>query len=273
MNQGDRERLELAYRVWHADQLSGTELEAGVRRVTRAMRGHRRADPAKRVVSLGAAALALCAALAYGATGGGFRLAGPAEPSASEAPSYLSKGARATARRAHTLSHATRLEGAKTREQVPVPVLESEALEVDADARDAAEKPAGSSAASASSSSSGAPSGAAAPGGKPRAAARKPGAARSATSAEPAANSWREVGAALEAEDESRARTLLRDLATDAPDASTRAKAQLGLAQLAVSRGECNRASAIALRVARTPGVDEKLVDRAHNLVMRCERR
>jgi hypothetical protein len=272
MNPKDSERLEIAYRAWHADRISDTEIELGVRRVTRAMRGHRRFDPAKRVVSLGAAGLALCAALAYGATGGGFRRTGPAEPSASETPSFLGKGVRVSARRADAASQAARARSESESAAEVAPESEAaggapeEALSEPASSNGASQQPNGA----AGGAGGKRPAGAARPAaGAARGAAGKPAKA----SADAAANSWREVGQALEAEDESRAHALLKDLATASADASTRAKAQLGLAQLAVSRGECERASEIALGVARSPGVDEKLVKRAHNLLLRCERR
>jgi uncharacterized protein HemY len=84
------------------------------------------------------------------------------------------------------------------------------------------------------------------------------------------ASSWHTVRQALGDGDHKQAERELTKL-SETNDRATRAKAQLGLAQLAVSRGDCRSARAIALQVARTPALDDKLIERAHNVIIRCK--
>jgi hypothetical protein len=84
--------------------------------------------------------------------------------------------------------------------------------------------------------------------------------------------SWADVNAALGALDYQRAESLLLQLAEGWRDADTRAKAHLGLAQLAASRGDCERARVLALGVAAAPGIEMKTVRRALELAVRCAR-
>jgi hypothetical protein len=83
---------------------------------------------------------------------------------------------------------------------------------------------------------------------------------------------WADINAALGALDYRRAESLLMQLADHWHDADTRAKAHLGLAQLAASRGDCERARVLALGVAAAPGIDMKTVRRALELAVRCAR-
>jgi hypothetical protein len=83
---------------------------------------------------------------------------------------------------------------------------------------------------------------------------------------------WADVNAALGALDYRRAESLLLQLADGWHDADTRAKAHLGLAQLAAARGDCERARVLALNVAAAPGIDMKTVRRALELAVRCAR-
>jgi len=83
---------------------------------------------------------------------------------------------------------------------------------------------------------------------------------------------WADVNAALGALDYRRAESLLMQLADNWHDADTRAKAHLGLAQLAAARGDCERARVLALNVAAAPGIDMKTVRRALELAVRCAR-
>ena len=83
---------------------------------------------------------------------------------------------------------------------------------------------------------------------------------------------WTDINAALGALDYRRAESLLLQLADNWHDADTRAKAHLGLAQLAASRGDCERARVLALNVAAAPGIDMKTVRRALELAVRCAR-
>ena len=83
---------------------------------------------------------------------------------------------------------------------------------------------------------------------------------------------WADVNAALGALDYRKAESLLLQLADGWHDADTRAKAHLGLAQLAAARGDCERARVLALGVAATQGIDMKTVRRALELAVRCAR-
>jgi len=83
---------------------------------------------------------------------------------------------------------------------------------------------------------------------------------------------WADVNAALGAHDTYRAESLLLQLAAGWQDADTRAKANLGLAQLAASRGDCERARVLSLGVAAAPGIEMKTVRRALELAVRCAR-
>jgi hypothetical protein len=83
---------------------------------------------------------------------------------------------------------------------------------------------------------------------------------------------WADINAALGGLDYRRAETLLLQLADPSRDADTRAKAHLGLAQLAAARGDCERARVLALNVAAAPGIEMKTVRRALELAVRCAR-
>jgi hypothetical protein len=83
---------------------------------------------------------------------------------------------------------------------------------------------------------------------------------------------WADINAALGSLDYRRAESLLMQLADNWHDADTRAKAHLGLAQLAAARGDCERARVLALNVAAAPGIDMKTVRRALELAVRCAR-
>ncbi|GMV15542.1 MAG: hypothetical protein AMXMBFR56_37660 [Polyangiaceae bacterium] len=98
----------------------------------------------------------------------------------------------------------------------------------------------------------------------PKAAAQKPGAAPA-----PAA-SWRAVDEALDAKDDARAKLALEGLAKSG-DATTRAKARVGLAQLAKSKGDCATARGIATEIAGMRGVEPSVVKRAGALASECE--
>jgi hypothetical protein len=82
--------------------------------------------------------------------------------------------------------------------------------------------------------------------------------------------SWADVNAALGSADQSRAESLLLQLADTGHDPDTRAKARLGLAQLAAARGDCDRARVLALGVAAGSGIEMKTVRRALELAVRC---
>jgi hypothetical protein len=81
---------------------------------------------------------------------------------------------------------------------------------------------------------------------------------------------WSGVNAALGSLDYKRAEALLSQLSEGNHDADTRAKAHLGLAQLAAARNDCERARVLALGVAAAPGVEMKTVRRALELAVSC---
>jgi hypothetical protein len=83
--------------------------------------------------------------------------------------------------------------------------------------------------------------------------------------------SWADVSRALAAKDDGRARQALESLGNDS-DPATRAKAKLGLAQLAASRGDCDRARVLAGEVARSGEADARTASRARALIARCAR-
>jgi hypothetical protein len=83
---------------------------------------------------------------------------------------------------------------------------------------------------------------------------------------------WADINAALGALDYNRAESLLLQLSDGRHDADTRAKAHLGLAQLAAASGDCEHARVLALGVAAAPGIEMKTVRRALELAVRCAR-
>jgi len=84
------------------------------------------------------------------------------------------------------------------------------------------------------------------------------------------AASWRAVDEALDAKDDARAKQALEGLAKSG-DPTTRAKARLGLAQLARSKGDCASARRIAGEIGTMEGVDSSVTKRAAALVAECE--
>lgn len=82
------------------------------------------------------------------------------------------------------------------------------------------------------------------------------------------ATAWRDVSQAMSAGDEQRASSLLEALSKDG-DAAARAKAKLGLAQLALSRGDCDAARRFASQVSAEQ-VSGPLARRAAELARRC---
>jgi len=93
--------------------------------------------------------------------------------------------------------------------------------------------------------------------------------AKSAGVPNPAA-SWRAVDEALDAKDDARAKKALGSLA-QSDDVTTRAKARLGLAQLARSKGDCAEARRLAFEVSAMRDVDPAVAKRAQAIVLECE--
>jgi hypothetical protein len=266
--------MDLARRAWQASQPSEDEVRRAVRRI-RVSTGSARRGAVRRLPALAAAALVLGGALAYAANGGYSALIGdgsgarqhtspgvgygaPAAPAADEPPSSGKNAASMPAAPPAVMPEAP---------AQPTPAPMAHALEppppaVPKAGAEASPATTGSSAQPSPSSAAGAPT--------------NDGADRAASSRRKSEGSsesgWRQVGEALAAGDEARATRALNGLAHDS-DPETRAKAELGLARLAASSGNCERARRLALSVARRPGVDDKLVERAHDVVLRCEGR
>ena len=83
------------------------------------------------------------------------------------------------------------------------------------------------------------------------------------------AASWRAVDEALDARDDAKAKQALEGLAKS-DDVTTRAKARLGLAQLARGRGDCTEARRIAFEVAAMRGVELSVIKHAQAIVLEC---
>jgi hypothetical protein len=256
MTDTDRARLELARRAWLFWNGKEQEVEAGVRRVARRLRVQSRSATSRRALTLVPVALALFAALAYGQTGGFERppafatrwFGGFGHGEASRRLDdgvYPRKLADSVERVEHGVRELAKSPAAPRAMPVDPADLPQDALEPEPAPRAPAKAPRARRAPRPEASSSDAP--------------------------KTASASWRDIDEALAENDEVTARRLLQGLANGAEDATTQAKARLGLAQLSVSRGDCKRATKIAERVARSEGIDEKLVRRAHDIVLRCQ--
>lgn len=255
MSEIDPRRLELVRRAWQADAADDAETEAAVRRLSRRLEARRKPrDPARRVLSLGIALLAFGATVAFAASGGrlpGLGGAGASEPRPATAPPLLE---RLPAPEPPPSRVAPR--------SAPAPEPESEAP---APAPRPAAAPR-SGAAPRAPAPSAVRSAGEAPAPDPT-----PASGAVAESAAPASASWTEVSEALAARDDGRARQALEALGRDA-DPTTRAKARLGLAQLAASRGDCAHARSLAQEVAASPDADARTSARARALAARCAR-
>jgi hypothetical protein len=106
------------------------------------------------------------------------------------------------------------------------------------------------------------------PGSAPGSTNSSPNGSRAASGAA-AASSWRAVDQALLARDDARAQRALNGLATSG-DPTTRAKAELGLAQLAQGRGDCAEARRHALAARAVSGADPAVLRRAETLAQNC---
>ena len=80
---------------------------------------------------------------------------------------------------------------------------------------------------------------------------------------------WRQVDEALSTGDSAHARTALERL-TRSRDVVTQAKARLGLAQLAASTGDCQRARNLVAQLSMSPGVPAELIARGRRLALQC---
>lgn len=93
------------------------------------------------------------------------------------------------------------------------------------------------------------------------------GATRAGTTRLP---SWSDVNEALATHQSGRASDLLGRLAARSPDADTRAKALLGIAQMEAGAGNCEKGRRLALEVAARPHIEIKTIRRALELASRC---
>jgi hypothetical protein len=235
--------LEIARRAWQHTRPGEDEVDAAVRRVARRLRardGVRRSRMPSLIVAFG---LVLLAALAYAAvqrSGKGTATERPPPPPAAVAAQP------ATPPLAEQESEPSTAEPSLAEPTSETPRGEPSAAESGrgpAARRRTAEAP-----------------------------ARAPQAAAGIREPEPesASTTWREVDEALGARDDTRAARALGELAAS-EDPQTRLKAQLGLAQLAASRGDCGTARRIASGIIAHPGVDPALARRAQRVAARCQ--
>jgi hypothetical protein len=248
MTPEESRRLALAYRAWHEDQPGDVEIGRAVRRMQLKWARPRALGFRLRLGPAFAVAVALIAVLAYATPGSRARITEMSR----RALSGLGRGA----------------------EPAPIPPVQEQGGGAKSDAHRAA----GPRLAAASE----------APAVDPAAAASAPDLAPDDRSGDEAkersraggsgpnakrGTSWQDVNRALASGDDVTAAESLGKLERGASDQATRAKARLGLAQLAVGRGDCRTARRLARSVATLPGLDEKIVHRAHSVLLKCELR
>lgn len=234
--------LAVAREVWKRTSPSDERVEAATRRIARRMR-IANARPSRRPLGYLAFAVVLIGALAYAASGGLSSESGPRRTQQTPAIPAAAQGeGNAVAREKMSGTTRSHDDERATSEATPV-------------------KPA-----SPTTGAAGANEALAANGKhkKPIAVSDPAGEAAAA------ASSWREVDDALGARDDTRAEKALNGLAAS-HDPTTRAKAKLGLAQLARSQKYCSRALALANEVIATPDVDPAVVKRAQGIVKACQ--
>lgn len=228
MTGDDQARLDLAYRAWKAAALPDQQVEAGARRVADALTRKAPRRRSRKVISIGAGAVALSAALAYAASG---PLASrftrdKAAPDPRAAPQTLDRVGTLPTPPPKTLSRVVQDSEAAHARVLPVPA--------------------------------------------PEPSAARPTMEQKGRSRSVAESSWRRVDEALARGDHSGARVALEQLETRAKDEDTRAKSRLGLAQLALARGDCDEARRFARAVLALSGADAKHHQRARDVAARC---
>ncbi len=224
--------LSVARATWRADQPSEEELARAARRVERRMKAKGRPRPARRHTLILAFLIVFGGALAYAASGG--------------RGSWFSERSPSPERNIER--------SVQSGLGVVVPTL-----------------PARGKTFAAPSSAAGSTLAEPSPGAPAASADRVASGSSTGARAVPApAASWRAVDEALDAKDDGRATKALEGLAKST-DPTTRAKARLGLAQLARAKGDCAGAQRIATEVASTPGVDPSVVKRAQSLAAECQ--
>jgi hypothetical protein len=95
-----------------------------------------------------------------------------------------------------------------------------------------------------------------------------PSAALAESDAAKTASAWRRVRSALASGDSTGAERALSELSAH-KDPQTQLKAELGMAQLALSQGDCQRATAISARILSKQS-DGAMQKRARDIVIRC---
>ena len=233
------EIMRLARQAYRHLEPSDARVELAARRIERRISSRPRPRSSRRFSLVLAFLVVFVGALAYAASGGGPRRFGTAPPS--NAPLRVSTQ--------QSLGGAVTL----------LPRLRAEASPAPAPAGAP-----GSDESEADVAGSGALRGAGA-----RDPLKPPSSAVGVASPAPAA-SWRAVDEALDAKDDNRAKQALEGLAKSG-DATTRAKARLGLGQLARAKGDCATARRIADEVSAQPDIDASVKKRARALSAECQ--
>jgi hypothetical protein len=252
----DTARLNLARRAWRATAASDRELEAGARRLRVALAtrpGRRRIG--SRTVAAGVGALVLGAALAYAAHSAlsptvPAPASPPPTPKLGQVPSEprpaagAQRGASTRSDQTRRLSEAPPSDPGVAAPLAPTPRAQRSEPPLPSSAEDIERKQSVSDPVHATGSGQGQAS------------------ADIAT--------WRQVDEALSAGDSARAQTELERL-TRSRDVVTRAKARLGLAQLAASAGDCQRTRSLVAQLSMSPGVPAELIARGRRLALQCK--
>ena len=250
----DERRLALAAKVWRATRPSDREVEQRVMRVARRLRTAKRYHPLRRFLAFLIAIVSFGGALAFAASGAGIlRWPGQDAPakktalSGARAPAKPEADAQTAAARQPTARDESHVLAAENPATGPGPANPSPAP---SDAAGTALS-APSNAAPAAATDNAAP------------------AAKTLNSAAAETRLWHTVSSALAKDDLTTAAAALRQLATGGSP-QTRSKARLGLVQLAVSRGDCDRAERLAKGLAADPSTDDKVVARALSAARTC---
>ncbi|MBN1611976.1 MAG: hypothetical protein JW940_35420 [Polyangiaceae bacterium] len=234
MNRDDQARLDIAYEAWRAAAPTDGQVEAGARRVAAAL-ARAPIRRRSRLVPVIVGATALCAALAYAATGPLGTLLRGEQPAPNSGP------------RTKKPERVVTLPSPPPR-TAPAPRLEARQ-------DDAAGAPQGD---------------ARLPARDPESPASRAGAVHKRDAKVAGVASWHDVDQALARGDDRAARAALAGLDKQATDDDTRAKSRLGLAQLALSRGDCEEVRRVALSVLVLSGADAKYHQQARDLAARC---
>jgi len=235
MKRDDQARLGIAYEAWRAAAPTDGQVEAGARRVAAAL-ARAPVRRRSRLVPVMVGATALCAALAYAATGPlGTLWRG-------EQPARNAAGSANKPERVVTLPS-------------PPPRTAPAPPRVEAQQDDAVGAP---------------QAGARLTPGDSESPAYRAGAVQKRNAKMADVASWHEVDQALARGDDRAAQAALAGLDKQATDDDTRAKSRLGLAQLALARGDCEEARSVALSVLALSSADAKYHRRARDLAARC---